>query len=290
MRLKVLKAWVVMAAMALSTGCSTVRLAYDTGPLLAWWWIDGYADFTGDQVTRVKDGIRRWFTWHRTTQLPEYAKWLALTRTKIGESITPAQTCQWWVEGRRLLDPAIEQGVVEAAAWVAGLTEAQFVHIRERQAKAAEQMRADFLQADPAERHAAAMKRTLEYVELMYGGLDDAQLQRVREGIKASPFDPEIWLRERLRRQRDTLQTLRRLVDERAALPQVASELRALAQRSETSTDPSYHSYQRRLVDYNCAFAARIHNSMSAEQRQNARDRLSGWESDLRSLSTSAAP
>ena len=286
MRLRGLKAWLAVAVLWLLTGCSTLRVAYDTGPTLAWWWIDGYADFTGEQATRVKDGIRFWFNWHRTTQLPDYALWLAGTRAKIGDSVTPAQTCRVFEQGRRLLDPALDRAWLTASAWVPTLTEAQFKHVEGRYAKAIDEMRRDFLQADPAERHEAAMKRTLERVEMLYGRLDDAQVRMVSDGIKASPFDPEAWLAERQRRQRDTLQTLRRLVAEKADNDRVVAALRALAERSERSADPAYRAYQQRLTDYNCGFAARIHNAMSAAQRQAARDRLKGWEDDLRALAS----
>lgn len=290
MRLKVLKAWMVIALLWLLTGCSALRVAYDTGPTLAWWWIDGYGDFTGEQATRVKDGIRQWFGWHRTTQLPEYAGWLAGTRAKIGDSITPAQVCRVWDESRRLLDPAIDKGVLTAAAWVPGLTEAQFRHIEKRYAKAIDEMRSNFLQTDPVERHEAAMKRTLERVEMIYGSVDEAQRKLVSDGIRASPFDAQAWLNERLRRQRDTLQTLRRLVAEKADNDRVVAALRALAERTERSADPVYRAYQLKLVDYNCAFGARIHNAMSPAQRQAARDRLKGWEDDLRALSSALPP
>lgn len=298
MRLNVLKAWrgvarrvaLSVAVLGMLSGCSALRVAYDTGPTLAWWWIDGYADFSGEQANRVKDGIRQWFGWHRTTQLPEYAGWLAGTRGKIGDSITPAQVCRVWDESRRLLDPAIDRGVLTAAPWVPGLTEAQFRHIERRYAKAIDEMRADFLQSDPAERQAAALKRTLERVETIYGSVDDAQRKLVSDGIKASPFDPESWMNERQRRQRDTLQTLRRLVAEKADNDRVVAALRALAERSERSPDPAYRAYQLKLVDYNCAFGARIHNAMSPAQRQAARERLKGWEDDLRALAAGTPP
>jgi hypothetical protein len=288
MRLTVLKAWLLAMLVGLLTGCSTLRVAYDTGPTLAWWWIDGYGDFTGEPATRVKDGIRVWFGWHRTTQLPDYATWLAGTRGKIADSITAPQVCRLWDEGRRLLDPAIDQAVLIAAAWVPGLTEAQFRHVEKRYAKAIDEMRSDFLQPDPAERRAAALKRTLDRVDMVYGSLDEAQRKLVVDGLRVSPFDPEAWLAERLRRQRDTLQTLRRLVAEKADNDRVVAALRALAERSERSSDPAYRAYQLRLTDYNCGFAARIHNAMTPAQRLAARDRLKGWEDDLRALATAA--
>ncbi len=286
MRLKVLEGWLVLTLLWLLSGCSALRVVYDTGPMLAWWWIDGYADFSGEQATRVKDDIRQWFTWHRTTQLPDYAGWLGGTRSKIGESITQPQVCRAWDEARRLLDPAIDKAVLRAASWVPGLTDAQLRQVDKRYAKANEELRADFLQTDPVQRHEAAMKRTLERVEMIYGSLDDTQVKLVSDGIKASPFNAEAWLTERLRRQRDTLQTLRRLVAERADNDRVVATLRTLAERSERSSDPVYRAYQQRLKDYNCGFAARIHNASNPTQRQAARDRFKGWEDDLRALAT----
>lgn len=290
MRLLRVKTWLMCGLLALLTGCSAVRVAYDTGPTLAWFWIDGYGDFSGEQATRVKDGIRQWFSWHRTSQLNGYAAWLAGLRGRFGESVTPAQVCTVYDEARRMLDPSFDRAMLEAAAWVPGLTEAQFRHIERRYAKGNDEMRADFLQTDPAERHKAALKRTLERVETLYGSLDEAQRRMVSEGIKASPFDPEAWLQERLRRQKDTVQTLRRLVAERADNDRIVAALRALAERSERSPDPGYRAYQRRLLDYNCGFGARIHNAATPAQRQALRERLKGWEDDLRALAAPSGP
>ena len=42
--------------------------------------------------------------------------------------------------------------------------------------------------------------------------------------------------------------------------------------------------YQQRLNEYNCAIAAKFHNSTTPAQRQAARTKLKGWEDDLRAL------
>ena len=79
-----------------------------------------------------------------------------------------------------------------------------------------------------------------------------------------------------------------RLVAERADRDARVAALRALLARTERSPDPEYRAYQVKLTQYNCGFAAQIHNATTVDQRQKARERLKGWEEDLRALVASA--
>jgi hypothetical protein len=106
----------------------------------------------------------------------------------------------------------------------------------------------------------------------------------IRSGVVASPFNPELWLVERQRRQRDVLQTLRKLLAERADVPQRTTALRGLVERTERSPNAEYRAYQIKLTDYNCGLAAQIHNATTPAQRLKAREKLKGWEDDARSL------
>ena len=174
--------------------------------------------------------------------------------------------------------------MTDFADLVPGLAEPQFRHLETRFAKGIDEMRGDYLQPDSVVRLREAVKRTLVRAETLYGTLADAQRRALAEGVAASPFNPELWLAERQRRQRDTVQTLRRLVAERADRDQRIAALRVLVRRSERSPDPEYRAYQQRLREYNCAFASQIHNAATPAQRLHARDVLKGWEDDLRSL------
>ena len=44
-----------------------------------------------------------------------------------------------------------------------------------------------------------------------------------------------------------------------------------------------------RLVDYNCGYAAALHNLTTAEQRQKAAKKLKGYEDELRALAGEGA-
>jgi hypothetical protein len=280
----------VLLAPVLMAGCSALRVAYNTGPQLAWWWLDGYLDFSREQTPQVKAAIERWFEWHRQTQVPAYAALLAQAQAQILEPTTPAAACQWSTRLGDALGPAAARAMDQAADLIPALTEVQLRHLEQRYAKIIDEMRGEYLQADPAERAAESIKRTVSRAEQIYGRLDEPQRKVIADGVAASPFDPAGWMEERKRRQRDTLQTLRRLLAERADRDQRLSALRALAERSQRSPDPGYRAYQVRLTEYNCAFAARIHNATTPAQRQRARANLKGWEEDLRAVVAQGAP
>ena len=278
----------LLAAAALLGACSSVRLAYGNGAQLAWWWLDGYVDFSAEQAPRVKQGIGALFDWHRASQLPAYASLLATAQRQVLEPTTPELACRWQTQVRGLLEPTLQRSLALAAEQSVGLGEAQFKHLEQRYAKGLVEMRENFLQPDPAERQARSVERAVERAERLYGRLAPAQLQVVREGVQASPFDPALWLQERQRRQREVLDTLRRLAADKADIDLRLAAMRALAAHTEVSPNPIYRSYQLKLTDYNCALAARIHNAAPPAQRQQARETLKGWEEDLRALAAPA--
>jgi hypothetical protein len=286
-RNKALSIGVLVLLLGLLGGCSSVRLAYGNGAQLAWWWVDGYVDFSREQAPRVKQGLQDLFVWHRSTQLPGYISLLGTAQTEVLAPTTAEQACRWQAQGRELLEPTVQRLLRLAAEQSAGLGEAQFRHMAERYAKGNDEMRDDFLQPDPAERQRKSVERAIERAERLYGRLGEVQRRVIREGVAASPFDPALWLQERDRRQREVLATLRQLATEKADADQRLAAMRVLAAQTERSPDPAYRVYQQQLGPYNCALAARIHNATTPAQRQQALENLKGWEEDLRAL---AAP
>ena len=52
--------WRIIGVLVLAASlgaCSTVRLAYNNLPELAYWWLDDYLDFTGAQSLRVREEL-----------------------------------------------------------------------------------------------------------------------------------------------------------------------------------------------------------------------------------------
>ena len=275
-----------LLALLLLGGCSAVRVGYNQAPTLAWWWLDGYMDFDATQAPKVKDTLAQWFAWHRSTQLPDYADLLAAAQQQVMQPATPAQVCRWNDDLRVRLTVAFAQGVPLAADLLPLLKPAQLAQLERRYRKSNLEFEEDFLQ-QPDERQKAAIKRTVDRAEMLYGRLDDNQRRLIAAGVAGSPFDPTAWHAERQALQSQTLQTLARLTaggPARADRESNLAGLKALADRVLRAPPGPYRDYQQRLTDYNCEFIARLHNSTTPKQRLAARDRLHGWEEDLRVL------
>jgi uncharacterized coiled-coil protein SlyX len=280
--------WRIIAALLLAAalgGCQALRLGYSQGPTLLYWWLDGYVDLTDEQSPRVREAVQRWFRWHRTEQLPEYAALLQRAQAQALDNATPAAMCAWVAEGRQRIDLALAHAVPDITAFLRTLRPAQIQHIEGKMRKTNKEFRDDNLHADRAERHKAALKRVSDRASLMYGRLDAGQREWLAHAVAGSPLDPERWYAERLARQQDVLQTLSALL----ASPQMPAaeaqaKVAALGERLLHSPRPEYRAYLERLTAYNCELAAHLHNRATPAQRRHARDKLKGWESDVRSL------
>ena len=272
--------------MSLVTGaCSTLRFGYNQAADLAYWWLDGYVDFNDAQTVLARNAIATWFVWHRSTQLPVYAKLLVSAENEVVTDSTPGQVCVWWDTLSTSLQTSLERAVPAASELVLSISPAQIEHIERRYAKANAEFRDEYLQSDPLKRRRESIRRATERAELLYGKMQEAQREQIARLVARSPFDPELWFNERRRRQQDALQILRRVAADGLGPEQVQAALRGYLERSRQSPKDDYRQHSETLTAFNCALAATLHNSTDPAQRQSAVQKLKGWESDLRSLS-----
>ena len=265
-------------------GCSGLRLSYNQGPTLAYWWLDGYADFSPEQAPRVKNALTDWFTWHRATQLADYAQALAAVRAQAVNPVTAAQVCHEIEAWQQRFQRAFDQAVPALTTQLRTMTVAQFEHLEKRQAAKHAERVADYLQASPDERQKAAFQRALDRAETLYGTLDEAQRKALAEAQSASPFNAELWLAELQLRNAEVVRSLRQWHTERAHAATVQAGLRRLAAETSHSPRAAYRAQARRVSQANCALMAQVHNGTTAAQRQHAIDKLQDWEDDLRAL------
>lgn len=285
-RLRIIVALLLVSGVL--AGCSAVRFGYNQGPELLFWWLDGYADFDDAQARQARSRLGEWFAWHRRTQLPDYAGLLGRAQADVLSDTTPDRTCRWFAELRQRGEVAVDQALPLAAELITTLKPAQIQHIERRYARVNEEFRSDYLDKDPARRLERSVDRTVERVEFLYGSLDERQRALVARLVASSPFDADAWYAERVQRQQDALQLVRRLAGSGADRDTAVGAMRAYGERMTRSPREAYRRYQERLESYNCSFAATLHNATTPAQRQAAANRLKGWEADVRALAASA--
>ncbi len=278
------RSWIILALLPLAVACSAVRLSYNQGPVLLYWWLDAYADFSAEQSPRVKAALEDMFAWHRATQLPDYAQALAALQPLAGGKVTPAQVCSTVDAWQQRYPPVLERALPALADLVRTLSPEQIRHIEKRYAAKQAEAVADYLQPVPAERQKAAFERSLDRAETVYGKLGEAQRRRLAADLAVSPFDPQRWLDERQQRQQDILRSLRQWQAERSDATTVQAGLRRLGAALLQSPRPDYQAYADSLMNANCAIVAGLHNSTTPAQRQHAVAKLKGWEDDVEAL------
>jgi hypothetical protein len=287
-RLPIIAALLV-AMLALSACGIAVRLGYNQGPSLAFRWLDSYVDFDDAQSLRVRSGLDEWFAWHRRTQLPDYAELLARARAEVVDPVTPERMCAWGRDLRARIEAGLEHAAPVLAQIAPTLSLQQLASIEKRNAEKNDDYRGDFLDRVPAKRMKAAIRREIERAEMLYGELDEAQREFVAGAVARSPWNGDLAYAERLHRQRDLLSVLRRLSTTRAAPAQADAEIRAYMQRIERSPRDEYRRYAERMAEFNCGFAAALHNRTSEGQRRVAATRLKAYEDELRALAADAS-
>lgn len=269
----------------LLSACSAVRLGYENGPSLALWWLDGYLGLNRAQEARAKPVLAEWFAWHRATQLPDYAQWLATWKQRAGGNVGGDEVCRWVEVARERAVTALDRAVAPAAEMLPSIEPAQWQHLEKRYAERLAEQRETHAQPNRETRLEAALDRAIARGEEYYGPLSAAQKRLLLEAIVGQPMQAEDWLDARDRRQKELLQSLKRAQQE----PDLARRAAVLREALNRYMRPG-DERQVRWQDYGCEVTARLHNSTTPRQRQHLRERIGAWEEDARALAAAGAP
>ena len=279
--------WLVLASTL--QACSAVKIVYDRAADLAYWYFDGYVDFTEAQSLQVKDELAKLQLWHRQTQLPSYIEALQKLQQQMPDALDVGLVCTVFADVRRKVMAVSEQAEPAVAALSRTLGVQQLAQLERKFNQGNADYRGDFLTASPQARHSKRFKQAVSRAEMLYGRLDEKQLELVNQGLRQSSFDAELGYTERLRRQSDALQSFRTLATSRLTtadtLEKNRAAIHALFERSLNSPQAVYRDYLEKLTQDSCQLFANLHNSTSASQRSKAVETLNRYEQDLKALS-----
>ena len=265
--------------------CSAAKLAYNQAPDLAYWYLDGFVDFSGGQSVQVKDDLSKLQAWHRQTQLPTYIDTLQKMTQKMPIDVTAQDACTIFSEARRKFLIVSDQAQPAVVTLLDTLTSSQIDVMARKFEKGNVEYRKDYLQTGKPINQSKRYKQAVSRAETLYGRLDDKQTSLIASQVEKSRFNATLAYAERQRRQQDVLQTLRALLKSQPTTEQKKLAVRSLFERSFVSPNANYADYVEALTKDSCANFANLHNTTSASQRLKAVETLMGYEQDIRTLS-----
>lgn len=277
--------WALLPALLLS-GCSAVRLGYNSAPELSYWWLDSFLDFNDPQSVQVRADLAALQAWHRQSELPRYVNLLEKLQRLAPVTVTPGQLCEVYGELKPRLQALLDQAEPSIAALAPTLTPEQLVHLQRQLDKRSERWRAQWLTVSLDERNARRVKQLADRAEMLYGSLEEPQLALLRERVAALPFDADLRERESQRRHQDVLQTLRQVQSGTPSDKAVRAALHAWLARAVNSPDPVYRNQQEMATQATCQTLAALHNSTTPAQRLAAIKTLQSYAADARALLT----
>lgn len=275
------RTFALLACVLFLQGCSAVKLAYNQAPQLVYWRLNNYFNLTDAQADRLRSELGDLHQWHRDQMLPQHAALLQQVQQRLSADITADQACRVYADVRSQIDQLIAQAEPRLVVLASQLTESQIRNFEKQQADSNADWRREWLDV-PADKLAAhRFKLLLSRAEGFYGALQESQKAALRSFIAQSTFDPQRSYAERLRRQKDLAQVLRQIASDPVSTERNRSLLRAYMQRFNTSPDPAYQRYARKLVEEGCAGFALVHRAMTPAQRMKAVQSVKGYEQDF---------
>lgn len=266
------------------TACGAVKLTYNNADTLLYFWLDGYVDVSVDQKVRVKNELLALQQWHRKTQLPAWVGLAQTLQVQVQGDVTPALLCSDY-DKALLLVPPLTAYLEPSVLWlVTNLSPDQIQSIEDKFTKTNKEWRKDWQPETKEDLGKFTLKSLRERIEPIYGKPTDVQITLLREAIAVSPFDARLAYTERLRRQKDILDTLKSIQSKKLGADAAKGPMKMLLERNAESPDPAYRAYAERIKQHSCALFAKLHNSMSPQQRAYALEKLQDYERDFKML------
>lgn len=280
----------LIALLALLGACSSLRLAYNNGDTLLFWWLDAYVDLDSAQKPEVKSDIGNFFRWHRKTQLQDYAQFIKHAQQQLQNNPTLADLQADYKDIRSRTQAAVLKGTPDIAELALGLKPEQIGQLEKKFAKNNSDFRKKNMKGGRDEQLKFRYKKSMEQFELWFGDFSSEQEAAIRKASDARPLDNELWLDERIRRQNGIVALARKIQQEKPAQAKAEAMIRELIQenfdRTEKPSDRKafFDAYTNGTLD----LVMTVIKIATPEQKAHAQKRMQGWIDDLNALAAQA--
>lgn len=277
----------VLALMVVVTACSSVKFAYNQGDTLLYWWVNAYLDLDSEQSGLVKEDIDQLFNWHRKTQLKDYSQLLATAQRKLASGkVTMADLKAEYKDIRARTEVLAYKALPDMTELALSIKPDQIAKMEEKFNKNNESYRKKFIRVDQDKKQKLRYKKSMEQFELWFGNFSNEQEAVLRHASDIRPLNNEIWLEERMIRQKKIIAALREIEQKKLSKEATSALLNSLikdifARMDGGERKPFYDAYTESTMQM-VLTAIKI---ATPAQKAHAQKRMQGWIDDFKALS-----
>lgn len=266
-------------------GCSSLRLAYNNGDTVLYWWLNAYVDLDRDQKGWVREDIDKLFDWHRKTQLKDYVEILRKGQKQVQGNPTQADLMADYSEIKSRTQSLLLKAAPDLADLARSLKPEQIAQMEKKFKSNNDDYRRKFLTGDQEKRQQLRYKKSMEQFELWFGSFSSEQEAIIRKASDARPLDNEIWLDERMRRQRNVLALVQKVQNEKLGKEATVALINTLIKDSFERLE---HSDRKAFFDAfensTAQMILTVIKIATPAQKAHAVKRMQGWIDDFNSL------
>ena len=272
-----------LVLLALLVGGCSVKFAYNNADRLLRWQVSEYIDLDREQKAVLSARLDEFMTWHRRTQLPEYADQMYLWSQQLTDQVTPEQIAgifeQMLLWGERMED----RGLPIAAEIMAGLSDDQVAELGPRLELSNAQIAEPEFGLSEEEAQQSWAREFEDAMERFTGRLDIRQRDYIQR--KAAGYQPErvLWAEYRRRWQADLLS----LLDQRHN-DQFAAAFSELSRAREAYYGDKYTRVSEENIELSREVAAYVLSNLSQRQSDRLQDSLTKLGDDFAELAATS--
>jgi hypothetical protein len=273
---------VALGLAALVAACSFTRFGYNQADTVAAWMVDEYFDLDSQQKQDFQKRFERFYAWHRTEQLPEYATFMRTAKGRVQQGLNRDDVL-WFVDGiRARVRTASQKAAPETAAFLATLTPPQIEALQRKWDKDNKKyMKEHKVNGTPEERQEFEAKRVVKTFKEWLTPLNSEQEQRVTAMVRDLPPIEQFRYAERLRRQKEFLAVLSQRGEDREKFTARVADWLTHWERGRTPDEQKkLDAWWAKRADI---FAA-LDKTITPEQRTASLQRMQGYIEDFTQL------
>jgi len=268
------------------SGCSSIQIGYNQSDTLLRWWIDDHLDLNDSQAEFVSSALKSQLTWHRQNVMPKLGDDLQKLRRKLAKPLTKADVLESFQDIRKHSYMTVEHFSKDFSRLALMLQPEQLKVMEKKFQSSNEKYRKEFMSGSPQKQNDKRIERVIDRTENFFGSLSKEQEQQIAKIVLNHPVDMDAVFKERLRRQRELLQLLRKVVNEKPSSENVEQLFLNYVRNFEYGTNSENKETIQKRTDQFSEMIAQITELMDDKQRRHAQHKVGDWADDVKNLVT----